>query len=71
MNDSTFMESYIFNNPAVKEKIIGDYLSQVVSKKSVPLMSNFSGGNVMVTPKSKPTSIKEAGDYMVALMNNK
>ncbi len=71
LNDPNFMETYIFNNPVVKEKIIGDYLSQVVSKKSVPLMSNFSGGNVMVTPKTKPTSLKEAGDYMVALMNNK
>lgn len=69
--DTTFLENYVFNNPIVKQKIIGDYLSQIISKKSVPLMSNFGGGNVMFTPKTKPTSIKEAGDYMVALMNNK
>lgn len=70
-NDSNFIEQYVLTNPVVREKIIGDYLSQVVSNKGVPLMSNFGGGNVMFTPKSKPSSIKEAGDYMVALLNNK
>lgn len=69
--DSDFIEKYVLTNPVVREKIIGDYLSKVVSNKGVPLMGNFGGGNVVFTPKSKPSSIKEAGDYMVALLNNK
>lgn len=71
VNDQNFVDGYILTNPAIKEKIIGDYLSKIVSNKGVPLMSNYGGGNVMVTPKNKPSSIKEAGDYMVALLNNK
>lgn len=71
MQDENFVENYVLNNSQVRDRIINDYLSNIMSNKTTPLMSNFSGGSVMITPKSKPSSIKEAGDYMVALFNNK
>ena len=71
LNDSDFVENYVLKNSSITDKIITNYLSTVASNQVTPLMSNFGGGSVMITPKSKPTSLKEAGDYVVALINNK
>lgn len=71
LQDEEFVENYILKNSSIKDKVLEEYLSNIMSSKSATLMSGFGGGNVMLTPKKKPTSLKEAGDYMVALINNK
>ena len=71
LNDSDFVDNYVLKNSVITDKIVTNYLSTLASNQTMPLMSNFGGGNVMITPKSKPTSLKEAGDYVVALMNSK
>lgn len=71
IKDDGFISNYVLTNDKIREKIINDYLSQVMANKVAPLISNSSGANVMVTPKSKPSSLKEAGNYMLAMMNLK
>ena len=71
INDDNFVNNYVLTNGKIREKIINDYLSQVMANKVAPLISNGSGANVMVTPKSKPSTLKEAGSYMLAMMNLK
>lgn len=71
IKDDSFISNYVLTNGEIREKIINDYLSQVMANKVAPLISNGSGANVMVTPKSKPSSLKEAGNYMLAMMNLK
>ena len=71
MEDEDFITNFVLTNQTVKDKIIKEYLSQIVSNKNVPLMEGFSGGNVMVSPKQKPKNLKEAGAYMMSLITNK
>ena len=56
MQDENFVENYVLNNSQVRDRIINDYLSNIMSNKTTPLMSNFCGGSVMINPKSKPSS---------------
>ncbi|MBQ0017552.1 MAG: hypothetical protein KBT30_02855 [Clostridiales bacterium] len=71
MSDEDFIENFVLKDEKIKDRILTEYLSQVVSNHNVPLMTNFGGGNVVITPKKKPRSLKEAGDFMMSLMTNK
>lgn len=71
MEDENFITNFVLTNQNVKDRIITEYLSQIVANKNVPLMESSSGGNVMVSPKQKPKNLKEAGAYMLSLITNK
>ncbi|MDR3263477.1 MAG: hypothetical protein LBT30_04125 [Clostridiales bacterium] len=54
-----FMEKYVYNNAAVKDKIITEYLDGL---KSVNLPKFVGkGGDMTVLPPKKPKSLEEAG----------
>lgn len=69
--DSDFIENYVLKDKNIKDKILSEYLNGILSSKATPVMSTSEGSNVMITPKRKPTSLKEAGDYLVSVINNK
>ena len=59
INDD-FIYSRASEIPAVKEKIIRDYLGGIASSKGVRLLSD--SGQTVIMPPKKPTSISEAGE---------
>ena len=59
INDD-FIYSRASENPLIKEKIIRDYLGGLTSSKGVTLLSQ--GGQTVIMPPKKPTSISEAGE---------
>ena len=69
--DEDFVENYVLKNDKIKEKILEQYLSGIMSSKTLPIMASPVGANMMITPPSKPKTIKEAGEYMMSLVNNK
>ena len=60
IEDEQFLKDYVYNNKAVRENIIRDYLANLTSTSPVRVVSNISG-SIPVSPPNMPTTIKEAG----------
>lgn len=71
LNDADFVENYILNNKTIKDKILSEYLNEIVSNRPTTLMDMSGGANVMLTPVNKPKTIKEAGNYLASIIGNK
>lgn len=54
-------------NPAVKDRVVGEYLKGVSSGKSVPVIM---GGISCAAPQSAPKSVKEAGALAKSFLKN-
>lgn len=70
IKDENFLNNYILQNSEVKEKVFQEYLSNLLNKKSVPLMMQNKGSNFTVVASSKPKSLKEAKKFAEALIKN-
>lgn len=66
IKDEQFLNKYVLSNPLVKEKIIENYLSGILSNHSAPLISNESGVFTSA-PKEKPKTLQEARKIAEAL----
>ena len=71
IQDESFISEYVLNNEEIKQRIIKEYLSNIMQNKKVALISSNDGSSVMVSPKNKPKSLKEAGDYMLSIISGK
>ena len=63
INDSNFLNEYVFNNEQIKNKIIEDYINNLNNNKSVPLIASLNGTSSVSSPKFMPKSLTEAGRY--------
>lgn len=70
IKDENFLNNYILQNSEVKEKVFQEYLTNLLNKKSVPLMMQNKGSNFTVVASSKPKSLKEAKKFAEALIKN-
>src|SRR5574344_1951656 len=70
IKDENFLNNYILQNSEVKEKVFQEYLTNLLNKKSVPLMMQNKGSNFTVVASSKPKSLKEAKKFVEALIKN-
>ena len=68
IHDENFINEYIMKDSKIKQKIIGEYLTDLMSNKKTPLITETSGSNINILPKLKPTSIKEAGEIAEAML---
>ncbi len=59
--------SAALGNPAVTDKVVGEYLKKVFSGKSVPVVM---GGVSCAAPRSAPKSVKEAGALAKNFLKN-
>ena len=59
VNDSEFLNNYIYSNKDIKDRIVRDYLSQIT--QTSPIKTNSSAGTIPLTPPTVPTTIAEAG----------
>lgn len=60
VRDEEFLQNYIFNNEAIKNKIVKDYFSSVNFDKVPTLISAQRGANMVLAPNSKPKTLKDA-----------
>ena len=67
--NNEFLQSYIYPNEAVRQAIVDEYLDNI--QKSMPPRSISSGGQITLTPPSKPRSIEEAGAVIKTMLNNR
>ena len=67
LQDSEFLDKYVYNNSAVKDKIIKDYLSSIKTTSPVKLMG--SGGQFAISPENRPKSIKDCGELVEKMFN--
>ena len=69
INDSEFLNNYIFSNTKIKDKIIKDYLSNITLNS--PIKLEKSGSSISLTPPKQPTTISEAGRLAKSIIKQK
>lgn len=67
VKDREFLDKYVVNNDEIKEEIIATYLSNVA--KSHPYNLIDEGGKFTLSPKNRPKTIRECGDYIEKTFN--
>lgn len=60
ITDEHFLNNYVYNNQAIRENIIRDYLTNLTNTPKVKVMSNISS-SIPTSPPNTPATIKEAG----------
>jgi len=68
VNDSEFLNNYIFSNQEIKDKIVKDYLSQITQNSPIKMQSS---ANITLTPPKVPTTIQEAGKMAKTIIKHK
>jgi len=68
VKDQEFLNEFVFSNENIKTKIIEEYLNNITSSKTVPLISNTSGTSSISSPKFKPKNLKEASLYATQIL---
>ena len=58
--DEQFLNQFVYNNPAIKDNIIREYLSGLTNITPVKVVSNLSS-SIPVSPPNVPATIEEAG----------
>ena len=59
-NNENFLQNYIYNNKKIKDKILSDYFSNINFENNPKLIGSQKGASVVLSPTSKPKSIREA-----------
>lgn len=59
-SDEEFLKKYIFSNEEIKNKILADYFSSLNKSASPSLINKSTGASVLLTPKQKPKTIRDA-----------
>lgn len=69
VNNQEFLNQYIFNNESIKNKIIQEYFNSLNMSKSPTLISSQKGSESILTPVTKPKTIKEARKLVEDMFN--
>ena len=69
VNDSEFLNNYIFSNKEIKDKIVKDYLSNITQNS--PIKIDKSGSSISLTPPKQPSTIEEAGRLAKSIIKQK
>ena len=64
------LKEFIFSSSEIRNKFIENYLTEIQSQKTAPLMVNTINSNFCVMPKQKPKSITDAGEYAKEILKN-
>ncbi len=69
VNNESFLQKYIFNNDFIKNKIIKDYFNSLHFANSPTLISSQKGSESVLSPVTKPKTIKEARKIVEDMFN--
>ena len=59
INDSEFLNNFVYNNAEIKNNIIKEYLNKLT--QNAPVKIDLKTGNIPLTPPEMPSTISEAG----------
>ncbi len=65
--DEEFLNNYIYSNPAIKEKIVKEYLNKLTQNSPIKVES----GKISLTPPKLPTNFKEAREIAKSIIKQK
>lgn len=71
IKDEKFLDSYVYSNNEISEKIINNYLQNIEDKRAMPLVSSVSGSGTFASPIKKPKTLDDAGRMAEAYFKNK
>lgn len=60
VEDAEFLKTYVYNNQAIKDNIIREYLANLTNASPVRVVSNISS-SIPISPPNSPSTIQEAG----------
>lgn len=69
ISNEDFLQKYIYNNSAIKNKIVQDYFNSLNFSKSPTLISSQKGSESVLSPITKPKTIKEARKIVEDMFN--
>lgn len=69
VKNDDFLRTYVYADEAIKQAIVDEYLDNL--QKSMPVRAISSGGQISLTPPSRPKSIEEAGAVIRTMLNNR
>ena len=69
INDSEFLNNFIYSNKEIKDKIVKDYLSSITQNS--PIKVDRSSSSITLTPPKQPTTIQEAGKLAKSIIKHK
>ncbi len=64
------LKASILSDVNLRNKFIENYLNEIQSQKTAPLMVNSNASNFCVMPKTKPQSLQDAGDIAKEMLKN-
>lgn len=69
LNDQEFLDKNVYSNETFKNKIIGDYLSNLNNISSAPKVITGNATNIYFSPNNdKPKTIKQAGEIFSKML---
>lgn len=69
LEDSEFVERYVLSNREIADRVLENYLRELI-KSQAPATSSFARGMMPVAPPAKPKSIYEAGKLAEKMFKN-
>jgi len=66
-SDKDFLKNYIYSNKDIQHDMVQQYFDNINIDKAPQVIANHKGSSSIVTPKTKPKDLKEAG-YLVREM---
>jgi len=67
IEDENFLNEHIYSNSKIKDKIISQYISELSSKSTPPLITKTFGSSIGSTPKSSPKTLKEVKELVAKM----
>ncbi|MBE5734873.1 MAG: hypothetical protein E7361_00245 [Clostridiales bacterium] len=69
VQDDDFLSKYIYDNDKIKSKIISDYIKELKSNTTPPIMIKSKGDSVGLISPTKPRNMSEAKEIVERLFN--
>ena len=67
INDEEFLTNYVYANDNIRSKIVGDYINELQSNATPPIMIKSKGDSVGLISPTKPRSMTEAKEIVERL----
>ncbi len=67
VNDDEFLSNYVYANDKIRSKIVGDYINELQSNATPPIMIKSKGDSVGLISPTKPRNMSEAKEIVERL----
>lgn len=67
VEDEKFLNEHIYSNAKIKEQIINNYINELSSKSTPPLITKTYGSSLGSSPKASPKTLKEVKELVTKM----